>query len=186
VANASVHRPLEPRGRTGGDLLRLWEWAGQSGRMNPSTANQYRTACARILASLPAGEDSDVLAINVDDAVARFYGDNADLLSKGTLATYGSIFVRAVQSLEGFLNEPHRWEPPVAYTKRPRRRVVAASISSTGSVSRGAHDLPTVRRIQITLPSGGVAEITLPDGTTPNDVRFLARVLPAYAGDDLA
>jgi hypothetical protein len=182
----SLYRSLEPRGSTGTDLLRLWEWAGQSGRMNPSTANQYRTACGRVLESVPGGDGVDVLSLDVAAAVSRFQRDNANTLSKGTLVTYGSIFPRAVQSLRDFLDEPQSWNPPVAYTKRHRKRVVAATVPIAARPPGEETSDQTVRRIEITLPSGGKAEIVLPDGATRTDIRFLARVLPAYAGDDLA
>jgi hypothetical protein len=174
MASPDAHISVQPRGRTGRDLLRLWEWAGRSGRMNEHTANQYRAACARVLDVLPDGMDRDLATLDLPKTAQRFRQASRSSLAEGTVDTYESIFLRAVPSLMDFMADRSNWMPPVAYTKRTRR------LRAEPDMNTGLDTQTPLREINMTLPSGGRAEIHFPDGATAADLRFLAAVLPNY------
>jgi hypothetical protein len=166
-----------PQGTTCADLLRLWEWAAETGHMNARTANQYRTACARVLENwAPDYRRLDVRDLDIDKVIKKFRAGSRTVLTTGTLDTYGSVFERAVPSLVEYMADPAAWQPPTKFTKR-----LTQSIPSTPSTerARGSSFAPPTD-IEITLPSGGKAHLALPSDATADDIRFLVSVLPAY------
>ena len=118
--------------------------------------------------------DRDLATLDLPKTVQRFRQVSRSSLAEGTVDTYESIFLRAVPSLMDFMTNRNNWMPPVAYTKRTRR------LRAEPDTNVVLDTQTSLREINITLPSGGRAEIRLPDGATAADLRFLAAVLPNY------
>lgn len=85
-------------GPTGRDLLAYWAWARRTG----ADASRYHTALEQVLEAQPGGVGTDLAALNVHDALARYRAAHAAARAASTLAVYSSHFRRA---LEIYLNQ---------------------------------------------------------------------------------
>lgn len=168
-------------------LLALWEWAGDSGQMNPKTAQSVRNSCQRILRLDRNWEDQDIRQLDVETTVQRFRGQHEGELAEVTLETYESQFRRAVRSFREYVEDPTGWRPPKEWRRSGDTRAPAGediSVGSTGPSSSCAPEasssLHGLVDIPIWLPSGSSAHLWLPEKCTSADVELLLSVIPAY------
>ncbi|MCI3932829.1 hypothetical protein [Streptomyces sp. AN091965] len=171
---------FKPDGRS---LVEFWNWAGRTGRMKPSTAGVYRTACRAVLSSLGAQWESyDLTELNVESAIHNFRRANASRYDARTLDKYGSNFRKSVPSLMEFLKDPENWEAPAQPRQRPTSTNAPHRTPRPGPrVEPQVREKPTATTsFEISVPSGRKAGITLPPGLTPEDVDFMGTVFPAH------
>lgn len=151
-------------------FLKLWEWAGSSGKMTGSTASQHIRACRLVLEALGKSPgDIDVLGVDVDWAIRKFRSDNSHL-KESTLDTYEFVFRRAIPSFSSYLQDPASWEPPTKLRKSDEVSPPRPPVEAGESVSV----------LRIPLPTGRSVVLELPRDLTESEIGLLENIIPAY------
>ncbi|MEU8580824.1 hypothetical protein [Streptomyces abikoensis] len=167
----------------GRSLVEFWNWAGRTGRMKPSTAGVYKTACKAVLSSLGAQWESyDLTGLDIEAVIRNFRRANTSRYDTRTLEKYSSNFRKAVPSLMHFLDDAKSWEAPA----QPRQRHGTTKGSSPTltpkpRIEPQVEEKPAgVESFCIGVSNERTVRITLPSDLTPDDAGFLIKVLPYY------
>lgn len=164
----------------------FYKRAADRGLMNASTAMARRTAVTEVLEVLEDGLETDVRALDVEDALVRFENLKATKFTPQSLATYKSRFRKAHEDYLSFLESPSTWKP----STRKSNRSGAAGGSPTKARSTSPTPVPTesptgraVPLMEYPFPvrDGVIGLFKLPIDLTGPEAERVARYITALA-----
>lgn len=177
------------RDGTGSGLIQFISYMGSKGLMNSNTAAAYRSATSKVLKIDGDGWESiDIRQLDPEEQVARFETLSGAEYTPGSLATYGTRFVRVVGMYLGFLESPSSFKPP-AQTRRTRSK-----LSEKGSNTNDTHigekkaveatpHAPELIEYPFPLTTGEIAYIRLPRSFSLVDVERMTSFIRSIAID---
>jgi hypothetical protein len=163
------------------ELVTFLDYLGTKGLMNQSTANARKIAAIKVLSVLEPSEKTDLRKIDRDIIFQRFVNKHRNAFTPGSLQTYRQRFVSAIDDFISYVNDPAKFKP-TGSTRAPRqsraedqqgRGRVSASLSGRADLRAQAvhHGLLSY---PIPLPSGGVAQFSVPTDISVEDADWIA------------
>jgi hypothetical protein len=98
--------------KNGKALINHWEWAGNKGLMNKTSARLLRTACEQVLSVEEDWENLDIESLDVEEALRRFQNLKGPNLAPQSLKAYRRRFTQGVASFLDRVRDPENWKGP--------------------------------------------------------------------------
>jgi hypothetical protein len=175
---------------TGQALVDFWKWAGDKGLVNENTANARSTACNKVLGVVEGWEKLDVSALDTDDVLRRFMNKRAKDFTPGSLNSYKSRFLQALEEFMKYTKSPETWKPSTESRTVTAKKDKPAAKNGNGTptpepVVETQHP-GRVGLVEYPFPlrEGRFAYLKLPADLKMADVKRLTTYLNALASDD--
>jgi hypothetical protein len=173
-------------------LTTFLDYLASKGLMAKNTAAGRKAACGKVLGVLDPEEQSDVLNIDLDDAMTRFINLEGRGYTPSSLNVYKSRVASALSDFASYLQNPAAFKPSTASkksngetTKRsgvsrsPKRPSVEADVQKRQEPPQGA---PSANVFPIPIRADVVVRINgLPFDLTPAEAEKIASVVKAMA-----
>lgn len=153
------------RDGTGSGLIQFISYMGSKGLMNSNTAAAYRSATSKVLKiDGDAWESIDIRQLDPEEQVARFETLSGTDYTPGSLATYGTRFVRVVKMYLDYLESPSSFKPPA----QTRRTLSKPSVKENDTNNSHLEEKPTAK---VTTPAPELIEYPFP--LTTGEIAYL-------------
>lgn len=101
-------------------LTEFLDYLSSKGLMNRETASSRRIASAKVLGVLAPEEQTDVIAVDLDDAMARFVNLEGKKYTPNSLSVYRSRVASAISDFRSYLDNPQGFKPSATSKKPPK------------------------------------------------------------------
>jgi hypothetical protein len=171
-------------------LARFIDYVVEKSLVNPSTAQGWRVATAKVLEELSPGEQEDVRRIDVDATFRAFLNRNPGRLSPASTGEYRRRVGKAIEEFLTWMDNPAGYgNRSAAWAARAESRPRARS--STGvrpggrEHSRFADEPASAGGISLDYPlrPGFLARVTVPRDLTVDEARRMGIFLLTLAPD---
>ena len=176
-------------------LGRFIDYVVEKGLVNPSTAQGWRVATAKVLEELSPAEQADVRQIQVDATFRAFLNRNPGRLSPASTGEYRrrvgkaiEEFVTWMENPAGYGNRSAAWAARAE--SRPRARSSPAVRPAPRSHARPAEESAELGGISLDYPlrPGFLARVIVPRDLTVDEARrmgiFLLTLSPDFKPGD--
>lgn len=167
-----------------GALGRFIEYVVEKGLVNPSTAQGWRVATAKVLDALGPEEEADVRRIDVDATFKQFLNRHPGRLSPASTGEYRRRVGRAIEEFVSWL------ENPAGYGSRSAAWAARAESRPRGRQVAPAPRSPEVRpdaaagiSLAFPLRPGFLAQVLVPPDLTVDEARRMGAFLLTLAPD---
>ncbi|MCR2833208.1 hypothetical protein [Parerythrobacter lacustris] len=174
-------------------LLQFIDWMADKGYAPANTASSRKAAANKVISSLGEDEGSDVLALDVEDAIARFATKHGGEYSTESLQSYKSRLRTALDDFRDYKSDPVGFRPAGRTSIRSKtdkaepkkklvvkRRIPTAAVPSTISQ---ATPLIAQNVVPVPIREDVVVKIgNLPFDLTADEAKKIANVILAYGG----
>lgn len=178
-------------GGTMSEWVAFWDWAGERGQMNKSTARARRVAVTEVLDAIGAEDDDLVRDLDVEDALRRFENLRSSKFTPRSLATYQSRFRKAHEEYVAYLSDRGSWRPAASRRRASTGQSAAPRSSASSTVEETARTVSAgpvgeASRSQLMdypfpIREGVVAVLRLPIDLTGQEAERLTKYLEALA-----
>ena len=174
-------------------LLDFLDWMAEKGLAPANTASSRKAAANKVISSLGEDEASNVLAIDIDDAIQRFAIKHGGRYSTESLQSYKSRVKTALEDFAAYKADPVGFRPAgrsmtslkkstmtkaTVRLKRPPQKATASPNSAPiSAASNQGNVVPVPIREEVTVKIGN-----LPYDLTPDEAKKIANVILAYGG----
>jgi len=168
-------------------LGRFVDYVVEKGLVNPSTAQGWRVATAKVLDALEPEEQADVRRVDVDTTFKQFLNRNPGRLSPASTGEYRRRVGRAIEEFVSWMENPAGYGSRSAAwaargESRPRTRQ-AASAPRSPEVRPGTAAAPGIS-LAFPLRPGFLAQVVVPPDLTVDEARrmgaFLLTLAPEF------
>jgi hypothetical protein len=154
--------------RSLGGLTTFLDYLSSKGLMAKNTAAGRKAACGKVLGVLDPEEQSDVLNLDLDDAMTRFINLEGRAYTPNSLNVYKSRVASSLSDFASYLQNPAAFKPSTASKK-----------SNGESAKRSG---PSANVFPIPIRADVVVRINgLPFDLTPAEAEKIASVVKAMA-----
>jgi hypothetical protein len=170
-------------------LARFVDYVVDKGLVNPSTAQGWRVATAKVLEDLSGEEKADVRRIDVEATFRAFLNRNPGRLSPASVGEYRRRVGRAIEEFVSWVENPggygNRSAAWAAKTEqRPRSRPAGLSRREQRSAnSSGSSASDEEMSLDYPLRPGRLARVVLPRDLTVDEARRMGAFLVTLASD---
>jgi hypothetical protein len=173
---------------------KFFDMMAEKGVMKTPTARSRKFAIQKVLSVLEPSEKADLRNINRDDAVQRFVNKYSQQFHPDSLQTYAYRFNVGLDDFISWVDNPMGFRPATSQRAARTARASAEMIdrAATGRAaphpnqeppasSPPATTVPGLIAIPVPLPSGGVAQLYVPQKLTAADAERIAAMAKALA-----
>lgn len=173
-------------------LVEFLDWTAEKGLMAKNTVGGRKAAVSAVLGVLAPEEKSDVTAVDLDGAMARFVNLQGKKYNTSSLNVYKSRVNAALNDFRAWLTDPLAFKPHLAKAEKKPAAKAAKSAPAAQTTSgadngghAGAHTAPyqtTANVFPIPIRENVVVRIhNLPFDLTPAEAEKIASVVKAMA-----
>jgi hypothetical protein len=171
-------------------LGRFIDYVVEKGLVNPSTAQGWRVATAKVLDDLSPAEQADVRRIEVDATFRTFLNRNPGRLSPASTGEYRRRVGRAIEEFVSWMENPAGYGNRSAVWAaraevRPRTRPSAGGRTAPREGPRPAEERAEGSGISLDYPlrPGFLAKVIVPRDLTVDEARRMGIFLLTLAPD---
>ncbi|MBA3260280.1 MAG: hypothetical protein H0T68_12555 [Gemmatimonadales bacterium] len=165
-------------------LARFIDYVVDKGLVNPSTAQGWRVATAKVLDALAQEEEADVRRIDVDATFKHFLNRHPGRLSPASTGEYRRRVGRAIEEFVSWM------ENPAGYGTRSAAWATRAESRPRGRAAGPAPRVPEIRpdaaagiSLAFPLRPGFLAQVLVPPDLTVDEARRMGAFLLTLAPD---
>ncbi len=171
-------------------LGRFIDYVVEKGLANPSTAQGWRVATAKVLDELPPAEQVDVRRIDVDATFRAFLNRNPGRLSPASTGEYRRRVGRAIDEFVSWMGNPAGYgNRATAWAARSETRARARSAASRRAPKGDALGAAAEREVEggisldYPLRPGFLARVVVPRDLSVDEARRMGVFLLTLAPD---
>lgn len=171
-------------------LGRFIDYVVEKGLANPSTAQGWRVATAKVLDQLSPGEQADVRRIDVDATFRAFLNRNPGRLSPASTGEYRRRVGKAIDEFVSWMGNPAGYgNRSAAWAARAEGRPRARSLSGGRAYAResgraeGERNEGSGIALDYPLRPGFLARVVVPRDLTVDEARRMGVFLLTLAPD---
>lgn len=177
-------------------LFKFLDWMADKGYTPANTASSRKAAANKVITALGDDEASNVLSIDVDDAIQRFATKHGGRYSQESLQSYKSRVKTALEDFAAYKADPVGFRPSGRTSGKPRSNGAKQGKPNAARQPAIAFDpkpAPATPSVNSVAPGGEVVPIAIREGLivkignlpfdlTPDEARKIANVVLAYGG----
>lgn len=174
-------------------FLAFLDYLGQKGLIPTATASSRKATANKVLSILSEDEAKDVLSLDLEHLMQRFYNLNAQQYTPESLQTYKSRMKTALEDFRSYAENPLTFKPSGQSKSKAKANGEKGQVVNSKPVQEQATpstlqtppvhtSLPGISVLPVPLRSDLTVQIAgLPFDLTPAEAKKIANIILAHA-----